>query len=258
MFSIHHMHVSVADTPILNGVTLSADAGEIHVLMGPNGSGKSTLAQALMGHPQYTVTNGNAQLNETDLMQLEPHERAQHGLFLAFQYPTEVEGVTLQNFLWTAYKHIHNVEGTEHVKQFRHQLHEHMDALEIPRGFLQRQLNADLSGGEKKRCEILQLLILDPKVVILDETDSGLDVDSIRLVANAIQRLRAAGKTVLVITHYRRIVDHIAPDTVHILSEGQIATSGDSALLDRVEEEGYAWVKTAAGKELTPTEEVSA
>ncbi|GAA3030710.1 Fe-S cluster assembly ATPase SufC [Streptosporangium longisporum] len=243
---IRDLHVTVAGKEILRGVDLTVRAGETHAIMGPNGSGKSTLAYAIAGHPKYAVTGGQVLLDGTDLLDLSVDERARAGLFLAMQYPVEVPGVSVANFLRTA---VTSTTGeAPKLRQFAKDLKSGMDALSIDAAFAQRNVNEGFSGGEKKRHEILQLELLKPKIAVLDETDSGLDVDALRVVSEGINRFRASGETgVLLITHYTRILRYVKPDFVHVFSAGRIVEQGGPELADKLEEEGYeAYTKASA------------
>ncbi len=242
---IENLHVSVEGKPILRGVNLTIRQGELHALMGPNGSGKSSLAYALMGHPGYEITEGSVSLNGTDLLELSPDQRARQGLFLAFQYPVAIPGVTVANFLRHAVSNIRNPERKEGeelipMREFRQELMQAMKLLEMDPSFARRYLNEGFSGGEKKRCEILQLLLLKPKFAILDETDSGLDSDAVRVVSEGIRRMRGPETGFLIITHHERLLEHNRPDFVHIMLAGRIVETGDWQLAHRVHEEGYA------------------
>jgi Fe-S cluster assembly ATP-binding protein len=238
---IKGLTVEIEGKQILNGLDLTVAKGEIHALMGPNGSGKSTLAYAVMGHPAYQITAGQVLLKGTDVTEMAPEERAQAGLFLAMQYPTEIPGVSLTNFLRTA------VNATREedlpVRQFMTQLREEMAALEMDEKFLQRSVNEGFSGGEKKRFEILQLAMLKPEIAVLDETDSGLDVDALRIVAGGVNRMSGPDLGVLIITHYTRILKYITPDHVHVMLEGRIVQSGGPELADQLESGGYEHLK---------------
>ncbi len=243
---IEDLHVEVEGTEILKGVSLEIKGGEVHALMGPNGSGKSTLAYALAGHPRYEVTQGRVILNGQDLLEMEPDERARAGLFLAFQYPAEVSGVTVANFLRTAIN-AHRGKGNEiSLAEFGKKLREQMAKLKMDPSFANRYLNEGFSGGEKKRSEILQMALLEPSIAILDETDSGLDVDALRIVAEGVNSLRGPGLGVLCITHYQRILRYLVPDVVHVLVDGKIVESGGKELAEILEEKGYDWVKEQA------------
>lgn len=234
--NIENLHVSVEGTEILKGVSLELEPGELQAVMGPNGSGKSTLAHVLVGHPDFEVTSGTMEYNGQDLAELEPDERAKLGLFLGFQYPKEVPGVTVSNFLRTALES----RGEElSVPDFMDLLREKMDKLDIDEGFAHRYLNEGFSGGEKKRMEILQMAVLEPEIAILDEVDSGLDIDALKVVANGINQLRTADRGFLLITHYQRILDYVEPDEVHVMMDGRIVRSGGPELAEELEEKGY-------------------
>lgn len=239
MLEIKDLHVKIDDQEILKGVNLKLEKNKVHVLMGPNGSGKSTLAQALMGHPGYEITKGDIKLGNMNLLDMAPNERSLKGLFLSFQYPSEVPGVTIANFLRMIYNKHRNEKLTP--VRFRKILKEKMKLLNIPESFMNRYLNEGFSGGEKKRMEILQMLILEPKFAILDETDSGLDIDALKIVAAGVNTLKKETKMgVLVITHYTRILDHIEPDYVHVMKDGVIVQSGGKELAEELERQGYA------------------
>jgi Fe-S cluster assembly ATP-binding protein len=246
---IANLHVAIGGKEILRGVDLTLRQGEVHALMGPNGSGKSTLSYALMGHPNYEVTEGSITLNGTDLLALEPDERAKAGLFLAFQYPTAIPGVSVANFLRHAVTNIRNParkEGEDLIpmRDFRKELREQMDELGVDQEFARRYLNEGFSGGEKKRAEILQLAMLRPAFAILDETDSGLDIDAVRIVSEGVNRsAERHGTGILVITHYERILNYIKPQFVHILYGGRIVESGGPELAKQLEDHGYEWVR---------------
>ncbi len=237
-----HVRITDGDTEILKGVTFSVEEGEIVALMGPNGSGKSTLAYALMGHPRYAITKGKATFLGKDVKDLSADERAKLGLFLSFQYPATVPGVTVQNFLRAAYNNMHDPLS---VPKFRRYLKERMEALRMDASFAERYVNDGWSGGEKKRGEILQLSVLDPRLAILDETDSGLDIDAIRIVSEGVNRARDASPdmAVLIITHYKRILEYVKPDRVVILLDGKVVEQGGPELVDKLEAEGYDWVR---------------
>lgn len=235
---IKDLHVSVQGLEILKGVSLTIEKGSTHALMGRNGSGKSTLANVIAGHPKYEITSGSIILNGEDITELSPDKRAALGLFLSFQYPVEIEGVTLSNFLRTAYNSI-NKEEQKSLPEFHKYLKEKMEELDIDRSFARRYLNKGFSGGEKKRAEILQMSVLQPKCIILDETDSGLDVDALRIVGEGVTKLRNEERSFLVITHYERILRYIKPDHVHIMKEGQIVKSGGPELAKEIEEQGF-------------------
>jgi Fe-S cluster assembly ATP-binding protein len=240
---IRNLHVSVEGRPILKGVNLTIKQGEIHALMGPNGSGKSTLANVLMGNPLYTVEAGQVIFDGEDLLELEPDVRSRKGLFLAFQYPVAIPGVTMANFLRSAInarrRDVNPDDKGISIPEFRRLLTEKMDYLEMKSDFAGRYLNDGFSGGEKKRAEILQMAVLKPKIAVLDETDSGLDIDALRIVATGVNRLAGPDLGVLVITHYKRILDYIKPQFVHILMDGRIVESGGPELSDQLETSGY-------------------
>jgi Fe-S cluster assembly ATP-binding protein len=249
VLSIHNLHVAIDGKEILRGVDLTIRQGEVHALMGPNGSGKSTLSNALMGHPYYEVTEGSVTLDGRDLLALEPDERAKAGLFLAFQYPTAIPGVTVASFLRHAVTNIRHPERKEgedliSMRDFRKELREQMDELGMDQEFARRYLNEGFSGGEKKRAEVLQLAMLRPAFAILDETDSGLDIDAVRVVSEGVNRFAAKHTTgILVITHYQRILNYIKPGFVHILFGGRIVENGGPELVDVLETQGYDWVR---------------
>ena len=244
---IRDLHVAVEDTKILKGVDLMVGQGEIHALMGPNGTGKSTLAYALMGHPKYDVTQGQMLFNGQDLEDLEPDERARLGLFLAFQYPVAIPGVSLANFLRSAINARLRADNPDEkgisIPKFRKMLKEKMDLLQMPHEFAGRYLNEGFSGGEKKRAEILQMAVLEPEIAVLDETDSGLDIDALRIVASGVDALAGPELGVLIITHYQRILNYIKPDHVHIMLDGRIVESGGADLAEHLEEHGYDWIR---------------
>ena len=244
---INDLRVNVEDNEILKGLNLKVKQGEVHALMGPNGSGKSTLAFALMGHPGYKVTSGEIVFQGANIVELKPDERARLGIFLAFQYPVAIPGVTLANFLRTAINARRQAEDPDDkgipIPEFRKLLKEKMDFLKMDHVFAGRYLNDGFSGGEKKRAEILQLATLEPKIAILDETDSGLDIDALRTVAEGVNALSGPDLGALVITHYQRILDYIKPDFVHIMYDGQVVESGGSELALQLEKQGYEWVR---------------
>ena len=248
---IRNLHVSVEDKPILRGVNLTVKQGEVHALMGPNGSGKNTLANVLLGHPAYHVTAGQVIFDGNDLLELEADERSRAGLFLAFQYPVVIPGVTLANFLRQALNSRLKAANPESkgisIPEFRRLLKSKMDYLKMDHSFAGRYLNEGFSGGEKKRAEILQMAMLEPRITILDETDSGLDIDALRIVAEGVDKLKGPDLGVLVITHYQRILNYIKPQFVHIMFEGQIAESGGPDLALHLEEHGYDWVREKYG-----------
>ncbi|MCB2094289.1 MAG: Fe-S cluster assembly ATPase SufC [Rhodobacteraceae bacterium] len=244
MLNINNLHVKLEeeDKPILKGVNLSVEAGSVHAIMGPNGSGKSTMSYVLSGRDGYAVTEGTATLDGADLLAMEPEERAAAGLFLAFQYPVEIPGVGNMTFLRTALNAQRKARGKPEVSagEFLKLVREKAKSLQIDAEMLKRPVNVGFSGGEKKRNEILQMAVLEPRMCVLDETDSGLDVDAMRLVADGVNALRDAGRSFLVITHYQRLLDHIRPDVVHIMADGRIITSGGPELALEVEKNGYA------------------
>src|SRR5919198_158469 len=242
---IRNLHVSAGDKEILKGLDLSVSKGEIHALMGPNGSGKSTLANAIMGHPGYEITEGKILFAGRDATELEPDERARLGLFMAFQYPSAIPGVSVINFLRTAINAHRKARGEDPIglKEFRKELEGQMELLKVDREFTRRYLNEGFSGGEKKRCEILQLAILKPLVAVLDETDSGLDIDALRTVANAVNAMRGPELGILIITHYQRILGYIKPDFVHIMLNGRVVEEGGPELATELEQKGYDWVR---------------
>ena len=237
---IKNLHVEIEGKEILKGVNLKLEKGKIHVLMGPNGSGKSTLANVLMGNPKYEITYGEIIFNGKNINNLSPSERAKLGIFLSFQYPQEIEGVTISNFLRTALNS--NNENKISIMDFKELIKEKSKLLNIPEEFSQRYLNDGFSGGEKKKSEMLQLLTLNPKIAILDETDSGLDIDALRTVAEGVNSLKGPELGILLITHYQRILNYITPDKVHIVVAGKIVKSGGKGLALEVEEKGYEWV----------------
>lgn len=239
MLEINNLKVNIDNNNILKGVDLVVEDSQVHALMGPNGSGKSTLAQALMGHPSYEITDGSVSLNGKDVLDMEPDARALEGIFLSFQYPSEISGVTVSNFLRMIYNKHHTDQVTP--AKFRKILKEKMDILQMDESFVDRYLNEGYSGGEKKRMEMLQMLIAEPKIAILDETDSGLDIDALKTVSEAVNLLRHQnGMSVLIITHYTRILKYIEPDRVHIMRDGKIIKEGGKALAHQLEEQGYA------------------
>ena len=247
VLEIRNLHVSVEDKPIIKGLNLTLQQGEIHALMGPNGTGKSTLAYTLMGHPNYAVTAGQVIFKGVDLLELEPDERSRLGLFLAFQYPVAIPGVSVANFLRTAINARRRANNPEDkgisIPEFRKLLKSKMDLLQMPHDFAGRYLNDGFSGGEKKRAEILQLATLEPEIAVLDETDSGLDIDALRIVASGVNTLAGPHLGVLVITHYQRILNYIKPNFVHIMLNGRIVESGGADLALHLEEHGYDWVR---------------
>jgi len=262
-FEIEDLHVAVEGREILKGVSLELSRGEVHAVMGPNGSGKSTLSNTLMGHPGYEVTGGRVLFQGQDLLQLEPDERARLGVYLAFQYPTVVPGVTMANFLRTALNALRGYDGKDKSKaisprDFRTLLKGPMQTLRMDDSFLKRYINDGFSGGEKKRAEILQMAVLKPRIAILDETDSGLDIDSIKFVSEAINSMRGPDLGALIITHYTRILQFIEPDFVHVLVQGQVVRSGGPEVADQLERTGYSeWVDEPAAAGIDDPREVS-
>jgi Fe-S cluster assembly ATP-binding protein len=248
MLEIENLKAGTAGNEILTGLNLTVSAGEVHAIMGPNGSGKSTLAQVIAGHADYNVTAGTVKFDGNDLLELEPEERAREGIFLGFQYPVEIPGVNNAYLLKAAVnakrKHVgmDEIDAFEFLKLAR----EKMALLDMDQSFLNRGVNEGFSGGEKKRNEILQMAMLEPKLAILDETDSGLDIDALKAVANGVNALRQADRAIVLVTHYQRLLDYIEPDFVHVLSRGQIVHSGDKSLALELEEKGYEWVREAA------------
>lgn len=242
---IRDLHVSIEDKPIICGLSLDIPQGEVHAIMGPNGSGKSTLSKAICGHPDYTVTSGEILLNGESLLGLEPDARARKGLFLAFQYPVEIPGVSNANFIRAALNS-RMPEGDEvEATEFYEKMYEEMDKLEMSRAFTARSVNEGFSGGEKKRNEILQMAMLKPKFAILDETDSGLDIDALRIVSAGVNAQRSPDCGMLVITHYQRLLNYIVPDVVHVMMNGRIVMSGNKDLALELEEKGYDWIKVS-------------
>lgn len=244
---IRNLHVSIEGKPILKGVNLEIGKGEVHAIMGPNGTGKSTLAYTLMGHPSYVVTEGEVLLDGQDVLAMGADARSRAGLFLAFQYPVSISGVTVANFLRTAINARRRATNPEDkgiaIPEFRKLLKEEMDFLKMDHVFAGRYLNEGFSGGEKKRAEVLQMAMLKPSMAILDETDSGLDIDALRIVSEGVNMIKGPNMGVLVITHYQRILNYIKPDVVHIMMDGRIVESGDASLALHLEERGYDWVR---------------
>jgi len=251
MLSIKNLHARIEEKEILRGINLDIKAGEVHAIMGPNGSGKSTLASVLAGRQEYEVTDGSVQFLGKDLFDLSPEERAGEGIFLAFQYPVEIPGLTTTNFVKTAVNEVRKYRGQEpyDAVQFLKLMKEKMALMEINQSLLSRSLNEGFSGGEKKRNEIFQMAMLDPKLAILDETDSGLDIDAIRIVSNGVNKLRNKDNAVLVVTHYQRLLHYIVPDFVHVLYNGRIVKSGTKELALELEERGYDFIKNEVGQE---------
>lgn len=245
MLTIKNLHASVEDKEILRGINLQINAGEVHAIMGPNGAGKSTLSSIIAGNENYTVTDGEILLEGEDISELAPEERAHKGVFLSFQYPVEIPGVSVTNFIKTSINETRKAHGQEDMpaNEMLKLIREKSELLEIDRKFLSRSLNEGFSGGEKKRNEIFQMAMLEPKLAILDETDSGLDIDALRIVANGVNKLKSENNAVLVITHYQRLLDYIIPDFVHVLMDGKIVKSGGKELAYELEEKGYDWIK---------------
>ena len=245
MLSIKNLHASIGDKEILKGINLEVKAGEIHAIMGPNGAGKSTLASIIAGNENYEVTEGEISLDGEDLSELAPEERAHKGVFLSFQYPVEIPGVSVTNFMRTAINETRKANKLEEMpaNEMLKFIREKSELLEIDRKFLSRSLNEGFSGGEKIRNEIFQMAMLEPKLAILDETDSGLDIDALRIVANGVNKLKSDKNAIVVITHYQRLLDYIVPDFVHVLYNGKIVKSGGAALAHELEEKGYDWIK---------------
>jgi Fe-S cluster assembly ATP-binding protein len=245
MLSIKNLHASIEDKEILRGINLEVKAGEVHAIMGPNGSGKSTLASVLAGREDYEVTEGSVNFDGQDLLELEVEERAREGLFLAFQYPVEIPGVSNINFLKTSLEQIHEHRGLDKLtaKEFLAKVKEKSALVELDSKLAGRSVNEGFSGGEKKRNEIFQMAMLEPKLSILDETDSGLDIDALRIVANGVNTLKSDKNATIVVTHYQRLLDYIVPDYVHVLYNGRIVKSGPKELALELEEKGYDWIK---------------
>ena len=246
MLKIKNLHANVEGKEILKGVDLEVNPGEIHAIMGPNGSGKSTLASVIAGKEEFEVTEGEILLEHEDISELEADERAHKGIFLSFQYPVEIPGISVTNFMKTAINETRKAQGLDDMpaKEMLQKIREKSELLEIDRKFLSRSLNEGFSGGEKKRNEIFQLAMLEPKLGILDETDSGLDIDALRVVSDGVNRLRTKDNAVVVITHYQRLLNYIVPDFVHVLLDGKIVKSGGKELAKELEEKGYDWLKT--------------
>jgi Fe-S cluster assembly ATP-binding protein len=240
---IQNVHVAIGDKEIVKGVSLTIQAGEVHAIMGPNGTGKSSLSKAIAGHPDYVITEGDVLLDGKSIRSMEPDERARAGLFLAFQYPSEIPGVTIANFLRAALQSKlgegEEVEATGYYKR----LYQKMDLLKIDRKFTARAVNDGFSGGEKKRCEILQMAMLEPKFALMDETDSGLDIDALKIVSEGVNQIRGPGLGILLITHYQRLLNYIVPDHVHVMWDGRLVKSGDKSLALELEAKGYDWIR---------------
>jgi Fe-S cluster assembly ATP-binding protein len=248
VLDIRNLTATVSDKQILNGVNLTVNAGEVHAIMGPNGSGKSTLAQVLAGHPAYTVTGGQVTYDGKDLLEMDPEVRAQSGVFLAFQYPVEIPGVSNAYFLRAAYNEMRKARGDEEVDplEFLDIVEERAKLVEMDASFLSRSVNVGFSGGEKKRNEILQMAVLEPRLAILDETDSGLDIDALRIVADGVNALKRPDRATIVVTHYQRLLNYIVPDYVHVLAGGRIIKSGGRELALELEAKGYDWLLEGA------------
>src|SRR5215204_3707525 len=248
MLDIHNLHVRVCGKPILPGIDLKVNAGEVHAIMGPNGSGKRTLARALSGHPEYQVTGGEVLFEGKDLLEMDPDERAREGVFMAFQYPVEIAGVNNAYFLKAALnaKRKHHGQPELDAMEFMELITEKSKLLDINQAMLQRSVNEGFSGGEKKRNEIFQMALLEPKLAILDETDSGLDIDALKIVAHGVNAMRSPQRAAIVVTHYQRLLDYIVPDYVHVLSGGRIVKSGGKELALELEKKGYGWIETGA------------
>ena len=250
MLKIKIIHAKIEDKAILNGIDLEIKAGEIHAIMGPNGSGKSTLASVITGKEEYEVTDGQILFENEDLEEVSPEERAHKGIFMSFQYPIEIPGITTTNFIKTAINETRKARGENDMpaKDMLKMLREKCDLLDIDQKFLSRSINDGFSGGEKKRNEIFQMAMLEPKLAILDETDSGLDIDALKIVANGVNKLKSQDNAVLVITHYQRLLDYIVPDYVHVLFDGKIVKSGTKDLAHELEQKGYDWIKEEVNK----------
>ncbi|GAB4293757.1 MAG: Fe-S cluster assembly ATPase SufC [Ignavibacteriaceae bacterium] len=246
MLEIKNLHVNIEGKEILKGINLKVNKGEIHAIMGPNGSGKSTLAQVLAGREEYEVTKGEIIYQGKNLLDLSPEDRAREGIFLAFQYPVEIPGVTNTNLLKTALNEIRKYRGEEELDtvDFLNLIKDKMKLVEMDQALLNRSVNEGFSGGEKKRNEIFQMAVLQPRLAILDETDSGLDIDALKIVANGVNKLKSGENAVIVVTHYQRLLNYIIPDFVHVLSKGRIVKSGDKNLALELEEKGYDWIKS--------------
>jgi Fe-S cluster assembly ATP-binding protein len=247
VLEINDLHAGIGDREILRGVTLRVNAGEVHAVMGPNGSGKSTLAQVVAGNPSYQVTSGTVRYNGQNLLEMDPEVRAQNGIFLAFQYPVEIPGVSNAYFLRSAYNEIRKAKGQEEVDplEFLDLVQEKLKLVDMDESLLSRSVNQGFSGGEKKRNEIFQMAVLSPRLAILDETDSGLDIDALRIVAEGVNKLRSPDNATIVVTHYQRLLNYIVPDYVHVLANGRIVKSGGKELALELEEKGYDWLQDA-------------
>ena len=248
MLEIKNLHAAIGEKEILKGISLTVNAGEVHAVMGPNGSGKSTLAQVLAGHPGYEVTEGEVLYDGRNLLEMDPEVRAQEGIFLAFQYPIEIPGVTNAYFMRSAYNEIRKAKGMEELDplEFLDLMEEKIKLVDMDPAMMNRSVNSGFSGGEKKRNEILQMAVLDPRLAILDETDSGLDIDALKVVANGVNAMRRPDNATIVVTHYQRLLNYIVPDFVHVLANGRIVKSGGKELALELEEKGYDWIPGAA------------
>ncbi len=244
MLSIKDLKAGVEESQILKGINLEVNAGEVHAIMGPNGSGKSTLSSVIAGREDYEVEGGSISFEGDDILELDPEERAHKGIFLSFQYPIEIPGVSVSNFIKTSLNESRKAQGLEPMPagDLLKMMREKMELLEIKKGYLSRSLNQGFSGGEKKRNEVFQMAMLEPKLAILDETDSGLDIDALRIVANGVNKLRSEENATIIITHYQRLLDYIIPDFVHVLYDGRIVKSGTKELAHELEEKGYDWI----------------
>lgn len=250
MLKIENLHASIGDKEILKGINLTVGKGEVHAIMGPNGSGKSTLSSVLVGHPTYEVTEGSVTFEGEDILELEPEERAHRGLFLSFQYPVEIPGVSMVNFMRAALNERRKAAGLDPLPaaEFLKLMKQKRELIELDNKLASRSVNEGFSGGEKKRNEIFQMAMLEPKLAILDETDSGLDIDALRIVAKGVNELRSPENSTIVITHYQRLLDYIRPDFVHVLYKGRIVRSGGPELALELEERGYDWIKEEVGE----------
>ena len=250
MLKIENLHASIGDKEILKGINLTVGKGEVHAIMGPNGSGKSTLSSVLVGHPTYEVTEGSVTFEGEDILELEPEERAHRGLFLSFQYPVEIPGVSMVNFMRAALNERRKAAGLDPLPaaEFLKLMKQKRELVELDNKLASRSVNEGFSGGEKKRNEIFQMAMLEPKLAILDETDSGLDIDALRIVAKGVNELRSPENSTIVITHYQRLLDYISPDFVHVLYKGRIVRSGGPELALELEERGYDWIKEEVGE----------